>query len=242
MSLLRITVAVALFALPGHSQTQNRPKAILDQVIQALGGQAFLDVREIETRGRFFQFQRGELSGGGPFVDYIKFPDKERTEFGKKNESIIVNNGEKGWTIENKEIEEQPAGEVESFQKAFRLSFDYILRFVLSDPKTTVQHVGSEIINFKRADLVEIRDAKKNLTRLYIDRDTHLPIKKELRQVDENDVKEEHYSNYHRVGGVMTPLLVVRFTDNVKTMEIRAETVAYNSGLSDGLFGPSLTR
>jgi hypothetical protein len=36
----------------------------------------------------------------------------------------------------------------------------------------------------------------------------------------------------------MTPLFVARFKDSIKTMEIRAETVNYNSGLSDNLFAP----
>jgi hypothetical protein len=34
----------------------------------------------------------------------------------------------------------------------------------------------------------------------------------------------------------MTPLFVTRYSDGVKTMEIRAETATYNSGLSENLF------
>jgi hypothetical protein len=45
----------------------------LDQMIDALGGQTFLDVDDIHTTGRFFSFSRGELSAGDLFADYIKF-------------------------------------------------------------------------------------------------------------------------------------------------------------------------
>ena len=49
-------------------------------------------------------------------------------------------------------------------------------------------------------------------------------------------IREEQYANWHKFQGVMTPLFVSRYTDGVKTMEIHAETVVYNSGLSDNLF------
>jgi hypothetical protein len=58
----------------------------------------------------------------------------------------------------------------------------------------------------------------------------------QVRRTDESKLHEEQYSNWHKFQGVMTPLFVSRFTDGVKTMEIRAEAAAYNSGLSDSLF------
>ena len=50
---------------------------LIDQMLKALGGQSFLDVKDIHTTGRFFGFTRGELSAGDLFSDYIKFPDME---------------------------------------------------------------------------------------------------------------------------------------------------------------------
>ena len=88
----------------------------------------------------------------------------------------------------------------------------------------------------KRADVIELRDAAKNRIRFYIDRDTHLPMKMQVRRSDESKIHEEQYANWHKFEGVMTPLYVSRLTDSVKTMEIRAETVAYNSDLSEKLF------
>src|SRR5262249_61684476 len=79
-----------------HAQA-TRPIQTVDQMIDALGGQTFLDVKDIHTTGRFFAFSRGELSGGDLFSDYIKFPDMERTEFGStKNKAITINRGKEG--------------------------------------------------------------------------------------------------------------------------------------------------
>lgn len=236
-----LLLVVYELAVPIWSQSADRK--LLDQAIEALGGSAFLGVQEIHATGRFFSFKHGELTGGDIFADYIKFPDKERTEFGReKRKSIKINKGNEGWTIEGKEVEPQPVAETEEFLAGFKTSFDYVMRFVITDPKTTIQNLGSEIIDFKRTDIVELRDSRKNRIVFYIDRDTRLPVKMQVRRVDESELREEHYANWHKFQGVMTPLFVSRFTGGLKTMEIRVETAAYNSRLPESLFTPAVTK
>ncbi|HLH30878.1 MAG TPA: hypothetical protein VKY31_06715 [Terriglobia bacterium] len=207
-------------------------------MIETLGGPAFRDVKDIHTSGRFFAFTRGELSASDFFADYIKFPDMERTEFGTlKNKSITINRGKQGMKVEGrKEPVEQTPGEGEEFLKEFKTSMDYVLRFVVGDRQTTVQNLGTEMVDFKRTDIIELRDPSKNRIRFYIDRESHLPVKMQVRRSDDSKLREEQYSNWHKFQGVNTPLFVSRYTDGVKTMEIRADMAAYNSGLSDNLF------
>jgi hypothetical protein len=224
-----------------NTQAQTRSTSVVDQMLDALGGPAFLDVTDIHTSGRFFSFSRGELSGSDVFSDYIKFPDMERTELGVlKNKGITINRGKEGWNLPGKKdpIPQTP-GEVEEFLRGFKTSLDYVLRFDLKDRQTTVQVLPTEIVDFKRADVVELRDTAKNRIRFFIDRETHLPMKMQVRRSDDPKPREEQYANWHKFQGVMTPLFVSRYTDGVKTMEIRAETAAYNSGLSDSLFAHS---
>jgi len=215
------------------------PRKVVDAMIQTLGGQTFLDVREIQASGRFYSFKRGSLEGSDMFADYIKFPGMERTEFGyAKNKSITINKGDEGWFVEGKDIKPQSARQIEDFGLDFKTSFDYVTRFVLNLPRTTLQHTGSDIIDFKRVDVIEVRDPSKNLIRFYVDRDSHLPAKMQVRRSNKSVVREEQYSNWHKFQGVMTPLFVSRLTDNVKTMEIRLDNAVYNSGLADSLFAP----
>jgi hypothetical protein len=232
-------LAIALYlTISVSSPAQTRPNQTIEQMIEALGGQAFLDVKEIHTTGRFFSFTRGELSGADTFIDYIKFPDMERTEFGtNKNKSITINRGKEGMKVEaRKDPESQTPGEVEEFLKGFKTSFEYVTRFVVRERQTTIQNLPTEIIQFKRTDVVELRDSVKNRIRFYIDRETRLPVKMQVRRSDDSKLREEEYANWHRFQGVMTPLFVTRYSDGVKTMEIRAETATYNSGLSENLF------
>jgi hypothetical protein len=119
-------LALCICATAVVAHAQQRPNQTIDQMLMALGGQMFLDVDDIHTSGRFFGFTRGELSGSDLFSDYIKFPDKERTEFGgPKNKSIKINSGKEGMKVEGKkDPEQQTPGEVEEFQRDFKTSFD----------------------------------------------------------------------------------------------------------------------
>src|SRR5438094_227806 len=142
----RSLIALLFIALPLRAQSPSQPpqpKKILDDMIKSLGGQAFLDVDDIHTVGRFYQFKRGDLAGGDYFADYIKFPMKERTEFGlDKKKEVTINNGDQGSKItpKDKEPREQVPAETQEFKASFKTSFDYILRFTLSEQQTTVQH------------------------------------------------------------------------------------------------------
>src|SRR5437764_15088143 len=98
-------------------QSQTRPAQVIDQMLAALGGPAFLDVKDIHTTGRFFAFTRGQLSGSDIVSDYIKFPDMERVEFGPlTRRTTQINRGKEGWKIVGKKTPEtQAAGETEEF-------------------------------------------------------------------------------------------------------------------------------
>jgi hypothetical protein len=234
----RLFIALFFLAVPLQAQTPQ-PRRLLDDMIQKMGGQAFLDVNDIHTVGRLYQFKRGDLAGLDNFSDYIRFPMAERTEFGKdKNKEITINNGENGWKItpKDKDGKEQVPAEIQDFKASFKTSFDYVLRFTLSEPQTTIQYIGSEILDFNRADVIEIRDPQKNRITLFIDRTTKLPKKMQVRRADEKITREEHYDNWHSFQGILTPLFLGRFSDGAKTMEIRLDSAAYNSSLPDTLF------
>jgi hypothetical protein len=225
---------IVLAVVPSLGQTDAGE--ILDRAIGKLGGEAFLAATDVLSTGRYYQFQRGELAGGDVFRDYVKFPDKERTEFGEKRERVRINNGDRGWNIVDEVVEAQIPEQIELFWEEFKVGLDYLLRVVLPESQATLQYVGRDMIDFRRVDILEIRDEDRTRINLYVDRSDGLLLKKSVRRLNSPQVHEEVYSNYHEFHGVLTPLLVTRYTGGIKTMEIRFETVTYNSDLSDDLF------
>jgi hypothetical protein len=225
-----------LLIWPASVRAQTDARVILDNAIQTLGGDAYLDAADVKITGRFFQFQRGELVGGESFVDHIQFPDKERTEFGDDGDIVRINNGVQGWNVNDEEVTEQIPEQIDLFWEEFKVSLDYLLRYVVNDTATTLQYLGREMIDFKRADILEIRDDDRTRVTLYIERESGLLMKKSVRRLNDPAVHEEVYSNFHDIDGVLTPLLIHRYTNGLKTMELRYDELSYNNGFSDLLF------
>src|SRR5262245_42193652 len=81
---LMLLIALGVLSLGVYAQTPLQARQILDSMINALGGTQFLEVKDLQTSGRYFTFKRTEVATSDFFADYIKFPDMERTEFGRE--------------------------------------------------------------------------------------------------------------------------------------------------------------
>src|SRR5437763_1184049 len=80
---------------PEDAASAKQARAVLDQMVASLGGNAYLSLQDVEQKGRFYSFDHnGEAdSAGAPFVRYWKWPDKERLEMFRQRNWIIVYNG-----------------------------------------------------------------------------------------------------------------------------------------------------
>ena len=76
---------------PTANAEQQKVKTLLQQMIQALGGDAWLNAPGYELVGRTSGFYQGRPTGAiADFFDYRQPPDKERVELGKRNESALL--------------------------------------------------------------------------------------------------------------------------------------------------------
>ena len=81
-------------------QNATKARGIIQQGIQALGGDAYLNIRDREQQGRGYGFHAGRPSGGGSvFWGFSEFPDKERVEITKERDIAELYIGNKGYEI-----------------------------------------------------------------------------------------------------------------------------------------------
>src|SRR5580692_2579558 len=72
-------------AAPSADENSTKAKALLNQAIQALGGDAYLNMQDMTQQGRTYSFHRGEATSAGLlFWRFVKFPEKERVELTKQ--------------------------------------------------------------------------------------------------------------------------------------------------------------
>lgn len=241
-------LALALLGSGGVTAQESAPapgaeqaKQILDQTIEALGGQAFLNVHDITRRGRLYSFDRGELaSPGDRFVDYVKFPGKERLEIGKKGNIVYINDNDRGWELDRQGIREMTPEQAQEFQENSRRDPDYLLRFRLRQEPLQLYYLGREFADNHPVHVIELVDDRNESVKLLIDASTYLPLQMRYRQRDVLSQEwvdvAEYYGKYVTVQGISTPLYLSRQRAGKRTFEVSFSEVEYNTGVADALF------
>lgn len=218
-----------------------KAKELIQQLIDALGGPAYLRVRDALCTGRLAQFgHNGDLTGYQHFKDFWRFPDMNRTEYGKKGEIIDLFAGDQGWTLDKGGVSEIPAERISDFHEQVKKDIDNILRRRLKEDGMIFRYGGAGIVDLKPVDWVELVDSERRTFRIAIDRSSHLLVRSLV--IIRDDTTRERteeltlYSNYHPLDGVMTPLQVERQRDARRVYQVFYESCQLNPNLPDELF------
>jgi hypothetical protein len=229
--------------VPVDQENQRKAKALLDQAIQALGGQAYLTIRNKELQGRGFSFHHGRPSGSGAvFWSFFEFPDKERVELTKERDIAQIFTGDKGFEVTYKGAHPVEEKDLTPYLRRRRFSLDTLLRNWVNDPKVALFYEGYAVAAEKPAIQVTLINGMDEAVTLYFDADTHLPLKKSFRWRDPVDkqpnLEEEIYDNYRPVQGIMTPYSLTRYFNGDMANQRFINSVTYNETLNQAMFDP----
>ena len=245
-------------------QSVAKGKQILADLINALGGPGYTEVRESQCQGRRVLFgHNGEPTGNIEFAHYRRYPDKDRTEYiGKGRNTILASligldgldfarggiiitlyNGDHGWTFDRSGVSELPATAISDFQEQVKRNVDNLLRLRLKEPGLAIRFGGNDTVDLKQVDWVELTDSQDRKFRLAVDRSTHLLIRSVVITKDEEtqQINEDVsiYSNYQLKDSVWTPLQISREHNGRRAVQIFYDTCKFNPGFSDEIFDKS---
>jgi len=253
-------------ASPGQEllpeQSAAKAKQVLQQVITALGGQAYLNVRDSECAGRIWQpVPVGSRPDTTDFRDLWLLPDKNRTEYAVKREqtilqfmmgseearfapgsaTVVVFAGSGGWILDSKKhVENQPEDLVSAFNEQVKSDMNNMLRKRMNEPGVDVQYGGTDIIDLREAEWIEFTDSDRREMRLGIDQHTHLPLRWVVatRNPDTRERTEVimSYTQYMALDGVKTPLSLELSRNDHKLSQTFLTECKYNSSLDPQLF------
>jgi len=224
----------------------KKARMLLDQMIQALGGQAYMNLQDMEQQGRSYAFHHGNPSGqGAPFWRFWKWPDKDRYELTKQRDVIIIYNGDQGFEVTYKGTRAEDADEMKEYLRARDYSLPNVLRVWLQQPDTAIFYEGFGLTQDKRVDNVTLINAKDDAVTIAIDRLTHLPVKKSHLVRDpvskEKDEEAEVYDNWRPEQGLNTAHTILAMKNGEITRQRFIQTVSYNQGIPDSKFTASVT-
>jgi hypothetical protein len=236
--------AKAASALPIDQQNAQKARDLILQAIQALGGDIYLNARNLEEQGRTYSFYHGNPTSNGIFFwRFTEFPDKERIELTPQRDIAYIYVGNKGTEVTYKGPRAVEKKDLDDYLRRRRFSLETILRTWLNDPSVAFFSDGLALAGSVAAQKVTLINAKDEAVSLYFDNDTHLPIKKDYSWRDpvdkQKNIEEESFDNYRPVQGIMTYFNFTRYFNGDMQNERFVTSASYNQNLNQAMFDPN---
>jgi outer membrane lipoprotein-sorting protein len=244
-NLVNLMVLVCILAFPILAQTSTeKAEAVLKRAIAKVGGDKYLQVKTTIGKGLFTTFREGESGTPSSFVDYLVFPNKERTEFKSASGKFIQTNvGETGWVYDGttRSINDQTPEQIANFKKAMRTSLDYLLRgYWRSEKDVKLEYVGKREAGLgKRNEVIKIAYEDGLAIEFEFAATDALPMKsvyKEKNPEGEETKQEDRYAQFVEVQGVLVPYIIDHFQNGKQSSRINYQSVEINAVVPDTLF------
>lgn len=236
------TAAIA----PGTADEKSQ--VIIKHAIEVLGGQAYLSVQSVVGKGFYTAFNDGVSQLPSKFLDYIVYPDRERTEFTSLGiKTIQANDGNSGWVFDGsvKTIKDQSQTQVDDFKRSMRTSLENLLRGWWQKDGGKVVYVGRREAGLaKRNEAIRLVYPDGYWVEYEFGARDGIPAKiiykRPKKNLDSGDMEEtseeDQLLKFISVEGVTAPWVIDHFTNTKQTSRINYESVQYNQKFADNLF------
>lgn len=227
------------------SAAANQKKAhrILAESIQALGGEAWLDLRTMRSVGRTAEFYQGNPTGvPHDTTETTALPDRERID-SAKGRVVQIYIAREGWEITYKGKKAMPPAQNENYWRWHDHSLGVALRQWVPGPSTMLIDQGQTLVERRVAEKIKLVNASNDAITIEVDAATHLPLRLSFEwrdpQFHDKNLDAVEYDNYRTVDGIATPYTVTR-THNGETVRQRyLLRITYNIALTAGFFDPN---
>lgn len=228
---------------PQTAETEAKAEQILQRAVEALGGGSYLRVSTVISRGQFTPFKDGVSGIPTAFIDYIAYPDRERTEFRSGGlRTIQVNAGDSGWVFDSaaRSIKDMKREQVEDFRLTMRTSVENLLRGSWRKDGARLSYIGRREAGLaRRNETVRLTYPDGMSVEFEFGARDGLPAKViyQRKNAEGQDVPEEDRMAQHiAVGGIVAPFVVDHFRAGVQTSRINYETIEFNVPVAEALF------
>src|SRR3984885_1544594 len=242
MKILFVMLAASL--LSRAETPEQRGKRVVDECRQALGGDRYLNMQTRGETGRAYSFYRDNLTGLSIATIYTRYDSDisdtahnlaqhERDNYGKKEDYGTLFTDKEAWDVTYRGARMLPADRFTRYKETTLRDVFYIIRIRLHEPGWIIESKGSDVIENRPVEIVDLTDADNLTTTFHFDQNTKLPVRQAFFRRDPvtKDKNEEvtHFPKYRDAGdGVQWPFAIERDRNGEKIYEIFSASVEVN--------------
>ncbi|MDT7602664.1 MAG: hypothetical protein QOF61_661 [Acidobacteriota bacterium] len=234
--------------VPPPQIVDEKAEAILRRAVESLGGGAYLNIKSVTGRGYFTQIAGGVSASTSSFIDYLIYPDRERTDFKSPGVHDVQTNLDltKGWVFDGmtKTIKDMDADGLESFRMTMRTSIDNLLRGAWRKDGASLSYLGRREAGLaKRNEAVRLVYPDGFVADFEFGARDGLPAKSSYKRKiktkegeDAEVTEEDRVERYLTFNGVQVPFTIDHYRDGEKTSRINYESIEFNPTIPDAIF------
>ncbi len=241
---------------PGETVEQHG-RRLLDEMVKALGGEAWLNRGTMYSEGQTAAFFRGQPTGSVVrFNEYKRFstgttPDLERVEYltirgmimpGMKRDVAHVWTADNGFEVTFKGRSELPKPQVGDYLRRREHTIEEVMRVWVKEPGVSIVSEGTGMRDRTPIDKVTILTASNDAVTLELAQDTHFPVERSFewrnQQFKDLDIDEEVYGDWRLIQGIGTAMNMTRYHDGDMVDQTFYTKVRYGDPFGPELFNP----
>ena len=242
-----------LLASPAAARTQSvsdigaknadQARAALNTMIQALGGQAWLDQKNKEVEGHVAAFFHGTPDlGTEETFEYHQWPDRDRIEVTKHRDVDEFILGNQGWEVTYRGKKPMDKDLLDDYVRRRDHSIETAIKVWMKDPNTILIYEGQHLAERHLAEQVTLISPQNEAVTILMDVQTHLPLRRVFEWRDpvyhDKNSDAEEYDDYHNVDGFPTPFTISRFKNDEQVRQYYVTKVVYNQNLPASFWDP----
>jgi len=218
------------------AKNAKQARAVLDAMVQALGGQTWLSMKNVERDGQVAAFFHGRPDMGTTmYFEYHQSPDHDRIEYTKHRDVVQFYVGRTGQEVTYKGKAALPEEQVDDFMRRRDHSIETVVRTWLNDPKTILIYEGQRLAERHLADQVTLISPDNDSVTIQTDTQTHLPLRRTFQWRDplykDKNTDAEEYDDYHVMEGFPTAFTISRYKNDDEIRQYYLVHVKYNQEL-----------
>lgn len=205
-------------------------RKLLGEMVTALGGDAWLNRKNVQEYGRVGQFFHGQSNGYTTEFDRVRqfvgsgqgeatrigfLTDKSVILPGKKIDVVQIWKQGQGLEVTYKGKTSLPKEQVEDYYRRQHHSIEAVVNQWLKAPDVMVTYDGTSMVERRLADKITILSADNDAVTIEIDVNTHLPLRRTFQWRNQTfkdfDEDAEEYEDYHTVQGLPTAYSITRY-------------------------------
>lgn len=225
------------------AKNAQQARAALNAMVQAMGGDAWLNMKNSMQQGHVAAFYHGQPDlGTTDLWQYHQWPDHDRTEVTKHRDVLEFYIGRDGWEVTYRGRKPMQKDILEDYLRRRDHSIETAVKVWLKDPNTILVYEGKTMTERHLSEQVTLISPQNESITIQMDVQTHLPLKRSFQWRDpiykDKNTDSEEYDDYHTIEGFPTAFSITRLRNDEMVRQYYVTKVEYNRDLPADFWDP----